>query len=270
MKKLWILLSTGIWMPLFLSAQTQWVRFDSTVLNGLQEVEVSKEESKEIAKEHKTIAILPAAVEQFKGYRKPFPLEAQNRSDISYKIQELVRNTILTSSKKYQFHGDIQPLIRTNYVLDSLWGVMPTATQKDIFKALNVDAVIIPRYTINRPQTGNYIGFAASVMLSIALGTSSNARVPETTTDIIYWVKDCSTSKIICKISQTQDWQLVNPESDKPAIEKLNSSILRFLPYMERQYKIKNQKTRKVVKLSSCFAVTFGILYLLSRAARGF
>lgn len=257
-------------MPLLLCAQSQWVRFDSTVLNGLQEIDVSWEESKEIAREHKTIAILPAAVEQFKGYRKPFPLESQNRSDISYKIQELVRNTLLTTSKKYQFHRDIQPLIRTNYLLDSLWGVMPTATDKEIFKALNVDAVIIPRYTINRPQTGNYIGYAASVLLSIALGTSSHARVPETTTDIIYWVKDCSTLKTICKISQSQDRLLVNPESDKPAVEKLNSSILRLLPYMERQYKIKNQKTRTVVKLSSGFAVTFGILYLLSKAARGF
>jgi hypothetical protein len=253
----------GYFKPMF--SQSQLVKFDTTFLvSTLQGFGISQEDRVKLMFEHKTIAIMPAVVTRYKGMFKPYPIDSNARRLTALRIQQMAHYTLQTTSKKHIPRIDVKPILETNYILDSLYDAFPTSNIYDIIKALGVDAILIPEYSIKVPRAGAYAAAGGLMIATALLGGGNNYHnLPETSSTLNFHVVDANMN-LLWSVSQFENRLIVDPQDEFKIKQNISGSELRKLPYVERIYKIKNEKTRKIVNTISYTTLTIGILALLS------
>ncbi len=247
-----------------LIGQSQMIGFDSIFLAETKGFRLKKEERIKLMMEHKTIAIMPAAVSRFKGMFKPYPMDSLMQKSTAFRVQQMAYHTLQTTSRRDIPKIAVKPLIETNYILDSLYEAFPQSNVYDIIKALGVDAILIPDYQISVPRTGSYAAAGGLMIASALLGGRNYNRLPETTSTINYYVIDANMDLLFSINPNPEQFEIVDPASDRVPKVKIGNSELRKLPYVEHIYRIKNEKTRKIVNTISYTTLTIGILALLS------
>jgi hypothetical protein len=258
-----IIFALGYSKPLI--SQSQLVKFDTTfIASALTGFELPKEEREKLMFEHKKIAVMPAVVSRFKGMFKPYPIDSNERRLTAFRIQQMAHYTLQTSSKQHIPRIDLKPIIETNYILDSLYDAFPASNIYDIIKALEVDAILIPEYMIKVPRTGSYAA-AGGLMIASALlgGGNNNNYLPEISSTLNYYVVDANMN-LLWTVTQFENRQIVNPKDEYQIKQNISSSELRKLPYVERIYKIKDDKKRRIVNTVCYVSLVLCLTILLA------
>lgn len=246
-------------------SQSQLVKFDTTfIVSTLQGFGRSQEERAKLMFEHKTIAIMPAVVTRFKGMFKPYPIDSNERRLTAFRIQQMAHYTLQTTSKKHIPRIDVKPIIETNYILDSLYDAYPESNIYDIIKALRVDAILIPEYMIKVPRTGSYAVAGGLMIASALLGGGNNfGDLPDISSTLNYYVVDANMN-LLWTVTQFEKRLIVDPQEEFKIKQNISTSELRKLPYVERIYKIKNDRKRKIVNTVCYVSLVLGLTVLMA------
>ncbi|MFM1792684.1 MAG: hypothetical protein RLZZ252_1038 [Bacteroidota bacterium] len=258
-----IAFTMGYFKPMF--SQSQLVKFDTTFLvSTLQGFGLSQEDRVKLMFEHKTIAIMPAVVTRYKGMFKPYPIDSNERRLTALRIQQMALYTLQTTSKKHIPRIDVKPILETNYILDSLYDAFPASNIYDIIKALGVDAILIPEYSIKVPRAGSYAAAGGLMIATALLGGGNNYHnLPETSSTLNYHVVDANMN-LLWSVSQFENRMIVDPKDEYQIKQNISGSELRKLPYVELIYKIKNDKKRKIVNTVCYVSLVLGLTVLMA------
>ncbi len=258
-----IAFTMGYFKPMF--SQSQLVKFDTTFLvSTLQGFGLSQEDRVKLMFEHKTIAIMPAVVTRYKGMFKPYPIDSNARKLTALRIQQMAHYTLQTTSKKHIPRIDVKPILETNYILDSLYDAFPASNIYDIIKALGVDAILIPEYSIKVPRAGSYAAAGGLMIATALLGGGNNYHnLPETSSTLNYHVVDANMN-LLWSVSQFENRMIVDPKDEYQIKQNISGSELRKLPYVELIYKIKNDKKRKIVNTVCYVSLVLGLTVLMA------
>lgn len=257
----------GIYLGLIssLAAQSQFQNFDSVLLANTERPWMKRDSQLTYIKNHKIVAVLPPAIERFRGQliRKPRPYDSTEWLPTVLGIQELTVASLLDKKTRYKHQLEIQPIHQTNFILDSLLRNNPLASDTIIAQALGVDGLIITRQIVYEPTTGSYAAAGGWLLLNVILGGGSGFwgnSLPETKTELHYYLKDVATMNSIWHNYEIYEREFVNVQSDRKPFLDLDASPLKTLPYITKDYRIKNKKVRTVV--NTTVYLLFGALVI--------
>ncbi len=257
----------GIYLGLIssLAAQSQFQNFDSVLLANTERPWIKRDSQLTYIKNHKIVAVLPPAIERYKGQirKKPQPYDSAEWLPTVLGIQEITVASLLDKKTRYKHQLEVQPIHQTNYIIDSLLKNNPMASDTIIAQALGVDGLIITRQIVYEPTTGNYAAAGGWLLLNAILGNGRGFwgnSLPDTKTELYYYLKDAATMNSIWRNDGYYEYELVNVRSERKHFINLDASPLRTLPYINKDYRIKNKKVRTVV--NTTVYLLFGALVI--------